>query len=54
MSNPNIAKQASKGGKARWIGVSKKKRRDFALKAVYTRWARQRDAKLDKARTDAI
>jgi hypothetical protein len=26
MSNPNIGREASKGGKARWKGVSKKER----------------------------
>jgi hypothetical protein len=29
-----------KGGKARWAGVSKKKRREIARKAALARWAK--------------
>jgi hypothetical protein len=52
MSNPNIAAEARKGGKARWKGISKKKRTEAAKKAAWIRWARMKD--LDKARNNEI
>lgn len=51
--NKNIGKEAGKGGKARWKGVSRAKRREQGQKAAYIRWARQAIAKEQKRETSA-
>ena len=53
MSNPNIGKEASKGGKARWKGVSKKAKREQAQKAAWIRWALNKKA-VDKAGSNSL
>jgi len=45
MSNPNIGKEARKGGLARVAGMSKKQLRAAAFRAATIRWARYRVAK---------
>ena len=53
MANKNIGREASKGGKARWKGISKAKRREFAMQGVYTRRALRAIRKEQKEETPA-
>ena len=47
--NPNIGKEARKGGKARAKKLSKRRRREIALMGAYACRAMHRQKKLDKA-----
>ena len=50
MSNPNIGKEASKGGKARAKKLTKQRRKEIALMGAYATRAMHRAKKLvDKA-----
>lgn len=44
-------RQKQKAGKARWKGVSKKRRSEIARAAVAKRWEKYRERKLGKAMT---
>ena len=46
--NPNIGKEASKGGKARAKALTKKRRSEIALMGAYATRAMHRLKKIDK------